>query len=237
MPLIIAPATPSTFVQAEEPTQPQAQVDQATTPNTPSSSMQQPGAVERSRTQKKAMETSANHRSHSQLGSSSSRLSQGRHHTLPCSSGQAELTVLSLEDLLLYAKSFRNTLNYTDYAQVRSNVQDYCCSLWCDFTTFVGLSCTNTHWISGILQLQACMWCQLHKSTYTAIILIKAKLVCVCVCVCVYLWCRVTQRHVYPALSSVTWQGIQEVTIALSFPFSLAHCSILCNHTNSLCRT
>ena len=129
MPLI----TPSTFVHIDEPTQPQAHLT-APSSNNYSSPLQHvesaPPAAVAITIRGEATQTGTDH----------SRFDQ-----------QTEREMSPVEEMMLVVRSWHNSLCYSDVSVecAAEVLQNYCCSLWCDFSNLVGLSSTtNTtaHW-------------------------------------------------------------------------------------------
>lgn len=109
MPLITS-ATPSTFVQVEESVQPQAlSHDESVIPV--------------SSIRNEASETGVNHSS--SLHSRSDELT--------------ERNMSSVEDMVLHLRSWYNYCCYCDVSEVQKCVQNYCGSVWTDFSNLVGL--------------------------------------------------------------------------------------------------
>lgn len=124
MPLITS-ATPSTL---DESVQPQTSSHGESSIPVPSPSA----------TRNEASETSVNHYS--------SLHTRSDEHT-------AEQQMSPMEDIMLQIRSWYNYCCYSDMSEVQKCVQNYCGSVWTDFSTLVGLrSCTSTtaaHWKSN----------------------------------------------------------------------------------------
>jgi hypothetical protein len=107
----ITSATPSSLVQVDDSMQPQA-LSHGESIETPVSSS----------SRNEASETGANH------SRSSSRFDE-----------PAEREMSTMEDMVLHLRSWCNYCRYCDVSEVQKCVQNYCGSVWTDFSNLVGL--------------------------------------------------------------------------------------------------
>ena len=119
MPLI----TPLTFVQVDEPTQPQVHLTAPSGSSSPLALQHVESAPPAAAVREEATQTVANH----------SRFGE-----------QTEREMSPVEEMMLVVRSWHNSLCYSDVSVecAAEVLQNYCCSLWSDFSNLVGLSST-----------------------------------------------------------------------------------------------